>query len=132
MRISGRLSVSQQCVQPDRHGTLAKTLWRFPSGRVLCVGDVLPFDTSLITGREDDRVDHKVDASSTLKIVHDIGAFANTHGGWVIVGVEDDGTVVGIKDFQTAEAAITQASMARTDPPMTPRIFSKMYEGKRC
>lgn len=84
----------------------------------------MPFSPALIDEYENDQVDRKLDASSPEKIVHDIGAFANTHGGHVILGVADDGEVVGVSDFQKAEAAIVQSVVSRTDPQLVPTILS--------
>lgn len=87
----------------------------------------MPFSPALVYARESDSVDRKVDASSPEKIVHEIGAFANTHGGHVIVGVADDGEVVGVGDFQKAEAAIVQSVVSRTDPQLVPTILSYLH-----
>jgi len=87
----------------------------------------MPFSPALVHAHESDSVDRKVDASSPEKIVHDIGAFANTHGGHVIVGMADDGEVVGVGDFQKAEAAIVQSVVSRTDPQLVPTILSYLH-----
>jgi ATP-dependent DNA helicase RecG len=89
----------------------------------------MSFSPELIENRENDNVDFKVDASSPEKIVHDIGAMANAHGGCIIVGVADDGAVVGIDDFQDAEATIMHTTTARTKPQLAPTIFSYTHSG---
>src|SRR4051794_5764257 len=84
----------------------------------------MEFTAALVEDYENAVVDRKVDASSPDKIVHDVAAFANTHGGFVIVGIADDGTIVGVEDFQRAEAAIVQSVRSRTDPSLAPSIFA--------
>jgi predicted HTH transcriptional regulator len=43
-------------------------------------------------------VDFKRDLSSRKSVLKDIVAFANTAGGAVVIGVDDDGSVVGVAD----------------------------------
>jgi ATP-dependent DNA helicase RecG len=47
---------------------------------------------------EGPRVDFKRDLSSRKSVLKDIVAFANTAGGAVVIGVDDDGSVVGVAD----------------------------------
>jgi predicted HTH transcriptional regulator len=41
------------------------------------------------------------------KLVREVVAFANTHGGTILIGVEDDGTISGLRDPREIEEAIT-------------------------
>ena len=76
-----------------------------------------------------DRVEFKKDASSPAGIVKEFGAFANTAGGTIVIGVEDDGTVVGVED-QKVEEAISNAIYAKTVPQLRPDIVFSTHEGK--
>lgn len=56
------------------------------------------------------------------KIAREIGALANTHGGMILVGVDDDGTIVGIKDFYEEEYWIRQAAERHCQPQVSIRL----------
>ena len=52
------------------------------------------------------------------RIAREIIALANTDGGKVLVGVDDDGTVLGVKDAQEQFFALGQALADRILPPV--------------
>lgn len=52
---------------------------------------------NLIAVGEGEMLDFKKEISSEVKIAKSIVAFANHHGGTLLVGVNDDGTISGIK-----------------------------------
>lgn len=56
-------------------------------------------------------------------------AFANHHGGKIMIGVDDDGTVVGVEE-QTVEDV---ANIIRDGcvPPLNPRIEKESYDDKQ-
>lgn len=56
------------------------------------------------------------------KIAREIGALANTHGGMILVGVDDDGSIVGIKDFFEEEYWIRQAAEELCKPSVAVQI----------
>jgi predicted HTH transcriptional regulator len=57
----------------------------------------------LIKQPESEKLDFKRNLSSLDGVVKDICAFANTSGGVVVIGIDDDGSVVGLDDPQQDE-----------------------------
>ena len=56
--------------------------------------------------------------SSPVRIAREAIAFANTWGGAILVGVDDDGTVVGVKDAQEEIFDLERAFNENCDPPV--------------
>lgn len=52
------------------------------------------------------------------RIAKEIIAFANTRGGRLLLGVDDDGTVVGVRDAEEEAFALEHALNAHCDPPV--------------
>lgn len=52
------------------------------------------------------------------RIAKEAIAFANTHGGRLLLGVDDDGSVVGVRDAEEEEFALKGALTAHCDPPL--------------
>lgn len=50
------------------------------------------------------------------RIAREVIAFANTDGGTVLIGVDDDGTLVGLRDAEEELFALTTALRARIEP----------------
>lgn len=53
------------------------------------------------------------------RIVKEIVALANTHGGRLLLGVDDDGSLVGVRDAEEEEFALHYALHHLCDPPVT-------------
>ncbi|MFW5973323.1 MAG: helix-turn-helix domain-containing protein [Bacteroidota bacterium] len=53
------------------------------------------------------------------RIAKEIIAFANTRGGQVLLGVDDDGSVVGLRDAGEEEFALKRAMTDFCDPPVS-------------
>ena len=53
---------------------------------------------SLIRDREREHIEFKRRVPSPFKMAKEIAAMANTVGGNILIGVDDDGTVVGVSD----------------------------------
>jgi len=68
----------------------------------------------------------------TSNIVKEIVAFLNTKSGTILIGVEDDGTIVGLNDIKKDEEAL--ANMIRTDIEPSAVLFvsinSEKFEDK--
>src|SRR5690625_678212 len=52
------------------------------------------------------------------RIAREVIAFANTKGGRVLLGVDDDGTVVGLRDAGEEEFMLLRAMNSFCDPPV--------------
>lgn len=59
---------------------------------------------------------HKV--SSPEKIARELCAFANTHGGKILIGVDDDGEMHGVESFMEEEFWLRQAAAELCRPPV--------------
>ncbi len=73
----------------------------------------------LIRGGEDLHTDFKERLGSPSELAKDIVCFANTDGGQLLVGVADDGTVVGIDDSDAVHRAVDNTAYNNCQPPVT-------------
>src|SRR5689334_11401466 len=72
---------------------------------------------------------YKVDPGDLAKA---ITSLANTRGGLVLVGVEDDGTPTGIGTMEQADALmrqITQACQDNIEPPLSCNVMKREVRG---
>ncbi len=60
---------------------------------------------------------HKVEHPE--KIVREIVAFANSQGGSLLIGVDDDGTILGLKDAEEEAYALENAIQKHCKPPIS-------------
>lgn len=74
----------------------------------------------IIAEGESSTVEFKRKVSSLQKISKEITAFANTKGGLLIIGVDDDGTIVGIPSEKEEIDNIMTACSFYIYPPITP------------
>ncbi len=58
---------------------------------------------------EDERLEFKLKANHPEKIIRELVAFANTGGGYLIVGVSDDRKIIGVKYPDEARYEISRA-----------------------
>ncbi len=72
---------------------------------------------SLILKGEGERVDFKQKISEPYKIAKTLVAFANTHGGVLLVGVRDDKTITGV-DPEEEKFVLDNAAAFYCDPPV--------------
>ncbi len=52
------------------------------------------------------------------RIAKEVMAFANTRGGRLLLGIADDGSVVGVRDAEEEEFALREALRDHCDPPV--------------
>jgi len=78
---------------------------------------------TLVRQGESEFLEFKAKVNHPEKIIKEIIAFANTKGGRLIIGVHDDGQIVGLKDAREAHFHLEQAIQKYC----TPKIF---YETK--
>lgn len=71
----------------------------------------------LIDSGEGSDVEFKRQFSSPEKIAKEIIAFANTRGGYLLFGVDDDGAVVGVGSEKSELEEIEHAARWMIDPP---------------
>lgn len=69
---------------------------------------------------EDDRLEFKLKANHPEKIIREMVAFANTHGGHLIVGVSDDRKIIGVKHPEEARFQIDRALQRFCKPALRP------------
>ncbi|MBF0696727.1 ATP-binding protein [Actinomyces bowdenii] len=75
-----------------------------------------------VTDREGKTLELKRDLSSPAGPLRTIVAFANSAGGRLVVGVEDDGTVVGVADPLAEEERVASLISDRISPQLVPAI----------
>src|SRR5207247_5668481 len=99
-----------------------------PSGVVVDLG---PADIEEILSRgENNQVEFKTDVSSKQdEFLETIVAFANTAGGTVFVGVNDNGKAVGIYD-QKFDELVHNLLRGRCEPSPDISIEKKQFDGK--
>lgn len=76
----------------------------------------------IIDSGESQTVEFKRKFSSEVKIAKEIIAFANTQGGWLLIGVDDDGSVVGVRSEKEEIDLIKHVCSYYIDPEIEPEI----------
>ena len=76
----------------------------------------------LITEGEGFELEFKRKISSPLKIAKTISAFANTRGGIILFGVDDDGSIVGVESEKTELDLIDEAAELFCEPLISVNI----------
>lgn len=79
----------------------------------------------LIQQGEGTTVEFKRKIASPEKIAKELVAFANSKGGYLIVGVDDNGTIYGIDSEKYETEQIENCCKFLIDPPITPQIEIK-------
>jgi predicted HTH transcriptional regulator len=72
----------------------------------------------LIALGESSRLEFKRKLSSPEKIAKEIAALANTRGGQLLIGVDDDGTIVGVRSEKSEIDIIQSACGICIEPPV--------------
>jgi len=96
----------------------------------------------LIRGGEDTFLELKVKLSNTEKIAQEIVALANTGGGVIIFGVNDQMRVEGVDDAESVQEELVRICREEIQPPLVPfvdriafdngrRVVALDVEGKR-
>lgn len=81
---------------------------------------------SLIFNGEGVTLDFKKTITSCEKIARTMVSFANNQGGRLLIGVADDGRIVGVKSEEEEKYMITQAAHFYSRPALEP-IFEEVY-----
>ena len=74
---------------------------------------------ALISQGEGERLEFKKKTTHPTRIARTLASLANTHGGQVLVGVADDGQVVGVRDAEEEMFVLRDAAAHYIDPPLT-------------
>ena len=74
---------------------------------------------ALIRQGEGERLEFKKKTTHPTRITRTLASLANTHGGQVLVGVDDDGRVVGVRDAEEEMYQLREAAAHYVDPPLT-------------
>lgn len=81
---------------------------------------------SLILNGEGHTLDFKKTITSCEKIARTMVSFANNQGGRLLIGVADDGRIVGVKSEEEEKYMITQAAHLYSRPALEP-FFEEIY-----
>ena len=84
----------------------------------------------LIDRGEGLHVEFKRKISSPEKIARALIAFANTKGGTILFGVDDDGSIIGVESEKTEVDLIDLAGNHLCDPPIAPVIDIVPFNNK--
>ena len=84
----------------------------------------------LLNSPEGKTLEFKRDASSLKPILKTLVAFANTAGGTLVIGREDNGSVVGVGNVLQEEERLANAIADGIRPAMTPEIDICSHDGK--
>lgn len=84
----------------------------------------------LIEQGEGFEIEFKRKVSTPEKIARALIAFANTKGGHILFGVDDDGSIVGVESEKSEVDLITQASTDFCLPEIRPDIDIVAFDGK--
>lgn len=85
---------------------------------------------AMIGSGEGFQVEFKRKISSAEKIARALIAFANTKGGTILFGVDDDGSIVGVESEKTEMDLIEIAGNHYCDPPIAPVIDIVPFNSK--
>jgi len=101
-------------------------LWGIRDGVEIAVPELRVRE--LLRGGEGVSVEFKLDLQqdSSFRFLQSVVAFANTFGGTVIVGVNDDGRIIGIQNADQVKKTIDNLISDKCDPP--PRYDVKQIE----
>lgn len=84
----------------------------------------------LLEEGEGSTVEFKRKVTSPEKIARALVGFANTRGGMILFGVDDDKSIVGVESEKSEVEMIETAASIFCDPPINPSIEIVSYKGK--
>ena len=76
------------------------------------------------------RIEFKRRISSPEKIARTLISFANTKGGTILFGVDDDGSIVGVESEKSEVELIEIAGRDFCDPPVASRLTIVPFDGR--
>jgi len=84
----------------------------------------------IIKNGESSQVEFKSEKEKNIDFAKEITAFANGSGGYLLIGIEDDGTVSGVNNPIKFEEKIFNICSDSTRPVVTPDSWKYKIEGK--
>lgn len=84
----------------------------------------------LLEGGERERVEFKTSLADSKRILETVAAMASLGGGTILVGVRNDGTVVGVGLGEGAVEQFAQRVLAGTDPKVFVRLQTEVVDGR--
>ncbi|MCS7170334.1 MAG: putative DNA binding domain-containing protein [Candidatus Kapabacteria bacterium] len=84
----------------------------------------------LIAGGESQTVEFKRRFTSPEKIAKELCAFANTQGGYLLFGVDDNRSIVGVESEKQEIELIGLACSFYVEPPLSAEVWIVSLEGK--
>lgn len=79
---------------------------------------------------ESNTLEYKQDASSLTPILKTAVAFANTAGGIILIGVDDDGEIVGVDSNDKVQEQLANSIASRIKPQLIPEFIVTSINGK--
>lgn len=86
--------------------------------------------TDILRGGEDIRTEFKSEIDSADKITAEIAALANQEGGVLILGVSDEGEIVGVDNVDKTDNTVSNLITDKLRPPLSADIYSEEVRGK--
>jgi ATP-dependent DNA helicase RecG len=85
----------------------------------------------MVRGGEDTFLELKVKLSNTEKIAQEIVALANTGGGVIVFGVNDQMRVEGVDDAESVQEELVRICREEIEPPLVPLIDRIAFDSGR-
>ena len=87
---------------------------------------------AMLVNGEDQRTEFKYDLDKNYQeFLESVVSFANTNDGRILLGIDDDGKVIGfVEDFDKIDRKINNLVDGRCEPDITIRVEQIMLEGK--
>ena len=85
----------------------------------------------MVRGGEDTFLELKVKLSNTEKIAQEIVALANTSGGVIVFGVNDQLRVEGVNDAESVQEELVRICREEIEPPLVPLIDRIAFDNGR-
>lgn len=91
---------------------------KLPTGEIV-ISEMSPYDLkNLIQTGEGMFLEFKRTIPTPEKIAREIAAFANTKGGTILIGVDDNQTIIGVRSFFEEEFLLMKAAYEYCVPPV--------------
>lgn len=84
----------------------------------------------LIEEGENIQCEFKRHFTTPEKIAREMIAFANTKGGYILLGIDDDKKIIGVESEKSEAEMISDAANNYCEPPLEFKINYIMYQGK--